>query len=282
MLWDIKSLYAGEKIMGLILVGCGKMGGAMLDGWLDQGVPKDSIRIVERSGDHAQSLRDTYDISVVDSMDDIEDGFPADVILLAVKPQMMDDAVEVAKRFVDRATYVSVAAGKTLSYYQEALGAEARIIRVMPNTPAAVRRGISVACANAAVSEEMKDHCTGLLAAIGEVAWIEDESLMDAVTAVSGSGPAYVFYMTECMTQAGIKAGLPQELATQLARATVAGAGELMRQTGTDAGQLRTNVTSPGGTTQAALEVLMAEDGIAPIFEKAINAAVQRGKELAG
>ncbi len=282
MLWKIESFYTGEYIMGLILVGCGKMGGAMLEGWLDQGVPKDSIRIVERSGEHAQSLRDTHDISVVDSLDDIEDGFPADVILLAVKPQMMDEAVLAAKPFADRATFVSVAAGKTISYYQQALGAEARIVRVMPNTPAAVRRGISVACANAKVSEPMKDHCTDLLKAIGEVAWIEDEALMDAVTAVSGSGPAYVFYMTECLTEAGLKAGLPQDLATQLARATVAGAGELMRQTGTDAGQLRTNVTSPGGTTQAALEVLMASDGIAPIFEKAINAAVQRSKELAG
>ncbi|NVK20033.1 MAG: pyrroline-5-carboxylate reductase [Methylocystaceae bacterium] len=268
--------------MGLILVGCGKMGGAMLEGWLDQGVPKDSIRIIERSGEHAQALRDTHDIIVADSLDDIEDGFPADVILLAVKPQMMDDAITKAVRFKDRATFVSVAAGKTISYYEQAIGTDARIIRVMPNTPAAVRRGISVACANDQVTDGMKDHCTKLLEAIGEVAWIDDEALMDPVTAVSGSGPAYVFYMTECLTQAGIKAGLPEKLATQLARATVAGAGELMRQSGTDADQLRINVTSPGGTTQAALEVLMAENGFAPMMDQAIYAAVQRSKELAG
>ncbi|SCA57133.1 NADP oxidoreductase, coenzyme F420-dependent [Candidatus Terasakiella magnetica] len=268
--------------MGLVLIGCGKMGGAMLEGWLDQGVPKDTIRIVEHSAEHAQALRDTHDVRVIDDIKDIEDGFPADIVVLAVKPQGMDDAAQSCQRFGNNTTFLSIAAGKTVSYFEGHLGENAAIIRVMPNTPAAVRRGISVAYANDKVSDEAKTICTDLLGAIGEVAWVEDEALMDPVTAVSGSGPAYVFYMTECLAQAGIKAGLSEELATQLARATIAGAGELMRQSGTDASQLRINVTSPGGTTQAALEVLMSEDGIAPAMDKAVDAATQRSKELAG
>lgn len=268
--------------MGLVLIGCGKMGGAMLEGWLERGMNKDDIRIVEHSEEHAQALRDTHGIKVVTAVEDIEDGFIPQTILLAVKPQGMDAAAQACARFVATSTFLSVAAGKTLSYFEGILGEAAAIIRVMPNTPAAVRRGISVACANDNVSEEAKARSTDLLEAIGEVAWIEDEALMDPVTAVSGSGPAYVFYMTECLTEAGVKAGLSEELATQLARATVAGAGELMRQSGTEAAQLRKNVTSPGGTTQAALEVLMGADGIAQPMEKAVHAAAQRSKELAG
>ena len=268
--------------MGLVLVGCGKMGGAMLEGWLDQGVPVNSIRIIEKSPEHAQSLRDTYDIHVDDSIAEIEEGFPADIIILAVKPQVMDEAAEACKRYAGRATFMSIAAGKTVSYFENMIGDQEAIIRVMPNTPAAVRRGISVAYANDHVAEDVKSYCSGLLEAIGDVAWVEDEALMDPVTAVSGSGPAYVFYMTECLTQAGIKAGLSEELATQLARATVSGAGELMRQSETDTSQLRINVTSPGGTTQAALEVLMGEKGIASTMDKAVAAATQRSKELAG
>ncbi len=267
--------------MGLILVGCGKMGGAMLEGWLEQGVPPESIRIVEQNAEHAQALRDTHDIVVVENPTDIEEGFPASVVILAVKPQVMEAALESCKSFVERSTFLSIAAGKTIAFFEQHLGNKARIIRVMPNTPAAVRRGISVACANVNVSGETKEYCTTLLEAIGEVCWVEDENLMDPVTAVSGSGPAYVFFMTECLTQAGIKAGLDAELATKLARATVSGAGELMRQSATDASQLRINVTSPGGTTQAALEVLMADNGWAPIMDKAIASATKRSKELA-
>jgi pyrroline-5-carboxylate reductase len=267
--------------MGIVLVGCGKMGGAMLEGWLEQGIAPDSVRIIEHSAQNAQALRARHDVVVYDDIAKIEDDFPADIILLAVKPQGMDVAAAGCKRFVERSTFLSVAAGKTLSYFQSILGEQAAIVRVMPNTPAAVRRGISVACANMNVSAATKTVCTTLLEAIGEVAWIEDEALMDPVTAVSGSGPAYVFYMTECLAQAGVKAGLPEELAMQLARATIAGAGELMRQTGVDAAVLRKNVTSPGGTTQAALEVLMGDAGIAQPMDRAIHAATQRSKELA-
>ncbi|WP_417832065.1 pyrroline-5-carboxylate reductase [Terasakiella sp.] len=268
--------------MGIVLVGCGKMGGAMLEGWLDQGIAADDIRIVEHSAENAQALRERHGVVVYDDIAKIEEDFSADIVLLAVKPQGMDAAAQACKRFGASTTFLSIAAGKTLSYFENILGQDAAIVRVMPNTPAAVRRGISVACANPHVSDAAKTECSTLLEAIGEVAWVDDEALMDPVTAVSGSGPAYVFYMTECLTQAGIQAGLSQDLATQLARATVAGAGELMRQSGIDAAQLRKNVTSPGGTTQAALEVLMGEEGIAQPMARAVDAATQRSKELAG
>jgi pyrroline-5-carboxylate reductase len=268
--------------MGLVLVGCGKMGGAMLEGWLDQGIDKTTIRIVEQSVDYGQALEARLGVRVVTSIEDIEETFKADIVLLAVKPQGMDQAAQSCKRFGTGTTFMSIAAGKTISYFENFFGADASIIRVMPNTPAAVRRGISVACANPNVSQMRKDECTSLLEAIGEVAWVQDEALMDPVTALSGSGPAYVFYMTECMARAGVASGLSEELALQLARATVAGAGELMRQSDLEVDVLRKNVTSPGGTTEAALNVLMDEKGLAPLMDKALAAATRRSKELAG
>jgi len=184
-------------------------------------------------------------------------------------------------RFADGAVFVSIAAGKTITNFEEMLGSDAAIIRIMPNTPAAIRRGISVACANASVSDAARDRVSCMLGAVGELAWIEDENLMDAVTAVSGSGPAYVFLLAECMAAAGIKAGLPEELAIALARATVSGSGELIRQSVETVGTLRQNVTSPGGTTEAALGVLMADDGLQKLMDTAIAAAAKRSEELA-
>lgn len=267
--------------MGLVLVGCGKMGGAMLEGWLDQGVDPQSIRIVEQSIEYGQALQDRLGVRVVNEVSQIEEGFECDVVVLAVKPQGMDQAAQSCQRFGLTPTYMSIAAGKPLSYFESFFGQAASIVRVMPNTPAAVRRGISVACANRALSPEAQKYCTFLLEAIGEVAWVDDENLMDAVTAVSGSGPAYVFYMTQCLAKAGVEAGLPLELAMKLARATVAGSGELMRQSDLDVAQLRKNVTSPGGTTEAALGILMKEDGLSPLFVRAVDAATQRSRELA-
>ena len=176
--------------------------------------------------------------------------------------------------------FLSIAAGTTIATFEAVLGAEAAVIRVMPNTPAAVGRGISVLCANARCSDRQRQVAGELLAAVGEVAWIEDEGLMDAVTAVSGSGPAYVFLLIECLAEAGVEAGLAPDLAEQLARATVAGAGELARLSEQPAAQLRRNVTSPGGTTQAALEVLMAADGLQGLLTRAVAAAKRRGREL--
>ncbi|TAN55992.1 MAG: pyrroline-5-carboxylate reductase, partial [Magnetospirillum sp.] len=175
-----------------------------------------------------------------------------------------------------------IAAGRTLAFFEALFGTGAAIVRAMPNTPAAVRRGITVCVARGATGAE-RALCQDLLEAVGEVAWVEDEGLMDAVTAVSGSGPAYVFLLAECLAQAGVRAGLPADLASRLARATVAGAGELLHQSPDEAGQLRHNVTSPGGTTAAALALLMDEaKGLGPMMDAAIAAATARSRELAG
>jgi pyrroline-5-carboxylate reductase len=178
--------------------------------------------------------------------------------------------------------FLSIAAGKTISYFEEKLGSNASIVRAMPNTPASVGRGITVYVPNNNVSCELVRLCGELLSAVGEAILIEDESLLDPVTAVSGSGPAYVFFLIEAMAAAGVKAGLPVGLALRLARATVSGAGELAHLSNEPASQLRINVTSPGGTTAAALEVLMGDGGIQPVVDKAVAAASKRSRELAG
>jgi pyrroline-5-carboxylate reductase len=187
------------------------------------------------------------------------------------------------KRFADAGSvFLSIAAGKTLKYFGAYLGVGAKVVRSMPNTPAAVRQGITVATAAKVVSEAEKNRCHQLLEAVGQVLWVDDEALLDPVTALSGSGPAYVFLLVEAMAAAGAKLGLSPDMAMQLARATVAGSGELLRQSAEPASQLRVNVTSPGGTTAEALKVLMADNGIQPIFDKALAEASRRSKELAG
>lgn len=251
----------------------------MLSGWLDRGMAPEDVCIVE-PGAAADGWRGR--VPVVAGPAEIPAGFAPEVVVLAVKPQVM---AEVAPRHAGHAgaVYLSIAAGKPLSFFQALLGAETPIVRAMPNTPAAIRRGTTVAVANAAVSQAQRDACHALLQAVGEVAWIEDEGLMDAVTAVSGSGPAYVFHLVEALAEAGREAGLPEALAMQLARGTVAGAGELLRVSDEDAATLRQNVTSPGGTTAAALEVLMADDdGLAQLMRRAVAAAARRSRELAG
>ena len=206
-----------------------------------------------------------------------------EIVVLAVKPQSMDGVLPDLKRFADTGSvFLSIAAGKTLKYFASHLGPGAKVVRAMPNTPAAVRQGITVATPSKAVSAAEKKRCHALLEAVGQVLWVEDEALMDPVTALSGSGPAYVFLLVEAMAAAGAKLGLSAEMAMQLARATVAGSGELLRQSSEPASQLRVNVTSPGGTTAEALKVLMAADGIQTVFDKALAAASRRSKELAG
>jgi pyrroline-5-carboxylate reductase len=265
----------------LLLVGCGKMGGALLDGWLAGGIVAADIVVVEPAAGGA--LSDPSPRFVAEAAA-IGSDFAPTVVVFAVKPQIMDQAAPHYARYAGAGTvFLSIAAGKTIAGFEAALGAGAAVVRAMPNTPAAIGRGISVACANAAVSADQRALCGELLSAVGEVAWVEDEALLDPVTALSGSGPAYVFLLTEAMAEAGVAAGLPEALAVQLARATVAGAGELMLRSGEDAGQLRINVTSPGGTTQAALDVLMAEpDGLAALMTRAVAAASKRSRELAG
>lgn len=259
----------------ILLVGCGKMGGALLQGWLDRGVAAADIMVVEPA---APSLP----VTVVTDSAAVPPDFAPNLVVLAVKPQVMAQVLPPYRRYAETATFLSIAAGKPLSFFQAVLGEQAAIVRAMPNTPAAVRRGITVACASPRVTAEAREACQALLEAVGEVAWIEDEHLMDAVTAVSGSGPAYVFLLAECLAKAGVAAGLPEALATQLARATVSGAGELLRQSSEPADVLRRNVTSPGGTTAAALDVLMAPSALQPLLTEAVAAATRRGRELAG
>lgn len=266
---------------GLLLVGCGKMGGALLDGWLDKGVPAEEITVVEpfEAASHPVNRADVIFTADVLSL---SPGITPEVIIFAVKPQSMDGVVLPYAEMADRGSIIlSIAAGRPIAFFEQHLGVGAAVIRAMPNTPAAVQRGITVLCANSNVSEAGRAQCEGLLAAVGEVGWIEDESLMDAVTAVSGSGPAYVFLLAECLAEAGEAAGLPTALADQLARVTISGSGELLRLSDNSSAQLRRNVTSPGGTTEAALKVLMADVGLAPLMKTAIEAAKRRSQELA-
>lgn len=252
----------------------------MLDGWLERGIPASALTVVEPSDGARRDLADRGAVVVAEAAALPGDYRPS-IVIFAVKPQVMADTVPAYRRFGD-AVFLSIAAGKPLAFFARHLGETAAVVRAMPNTPAAVRRGITVACASAAVTAAQRAACHDLLEAVGAVEWIADEALMDAVTAVSGSGPAYVFLLVEAMAAAGVKAGLPQDLAMRLARTTVSGAGELVRQSTEDAAVLRRNVTSPGGTTAAALDILMAPDGVTPLMERAVLAATRRSRELAG
>lgn len=267
---------APDPTRPIVLVGCGKMGAALLSGWRERRIAP-HFHVVEPA--LGPGFPDTTRHAGPESL-------PADLtpaaIVLAVKPQSLDAVLPPYRGFAARGVpFLSIAAGKTLAYFARQLGPGAAIVRSMPNTPAAIGRGIAVACASAAVDAASRDLADRLLGAVGEVAWVADEGLLDAVTAVSGSGPAYVFLLIECLAKAGIEAGLPEALALQLARATVAGSGELARQSPEPAATLRENVTSPGGTTRAALDVLMAPDGLEQLMTKAVAAATRRSRELA-
>ncbi len=263
------------KTRGILLVGAGKMGGALLAGWKRRRLAP--LAVVE-----PQPVKLPAGVKRYASAAALPKRYAPAAVVFAVKPQSLPDALPAYCRFADGKTvFLSIAAGKTLRFFARGLGDDAAVVRAMPNTPAAIGRGISVACANPHVAPAQRALCGKLLAAAGEVAWVDDEALLDPVTAVSGSGPAYVFLLIECLAAAGVAAGLPQDLAVTLARATVAGSGELARLSSEDAAQLRRNVTSPGGTTEAALKVLMAEDGMAGLMRRAIAAATARSRELA-
>ncbi len=264
----------------LLLVGAGKMGGALLTGWLDEGLNPGAVFIQDPapSGEVAALVKDK-NIHLNADVDALP-GLPA-VMVLAVKPQVLDAVLPALKTLIGDGTVIlSIAAGQTLAGMERHLGAEAAIVRSMPNTPAAIGRGITVACANAHVSKAQKEHCDALLRAAGSVAWTQDEAALDPVTAVSGSGPAYVFLLAECLEEAGIEAGLDPELARRLACETLSGAGELLRRSDLPAAELRKNVTSPGGTTAAALEILMGKDGLQQLMTRAVKAATKRSREL--
>jgi len=263
----------------LVLVGCGKMGTAMLRGWLAGGAIS-RFYVVEPEG-IALGLASTPEIEWHTTPDTLPLGLTPDAVVFAVKPQIIDAVLPPYRRWARPETlFVSIVAGKTLAGLGHYLG-PAAVIRTMPNTPAAIGRAITAACANPRVSQEQRRLCDQLLAAIGESTWVEDEALIDAVTAVSGSGPAYVFLLIEALAQAGEAEGLPPALALQLARSTVAGSGELARISAESPATLRENVTSPGGTTRAALDVLMAPDGLEPLIARAVAAAAARSRALA-
>lgn len=266
----------------LVLIGAGKMGTAMLQGWLEAGVRGDQVTIFDPAPPpETMAVIAQHSISHNPSLDSISD---IEAILVAVKPQMVDEVLPaMASLASGKPLVVSVVAGKTIAAFREHFGKDTPVIRTIPNTPAAVGRGITAVAASDGVSPDQSRLATALLASLGEVVTVPDEAMIDACTAISGSGPAYIFYMTECMTAAAMELGLPADIAEQLARATVAGAGELMRATGTPAGVLRENVTSPKGTTYAALQVLMADhDGMKQLMIRATAAAEKRSRELAG
>jgi pyrroline-5-carboxylate reductase len=264
----------------LALVGAGKMGSALMSGWLDHGLDPAAALVFDPSPTaEARALLDGAGIAVSERP---HSGRTAAAIVVAVKPQVIAEVLPNLRALLGPGTVaLSIAAGPTLANLEAGLG-PAAIVRSMPNTPAQVRRGITAAVANPRVDAAQKALVAALLEAVGEVVWVDDEAYIDAVTAVSGSGPAYVFLLAECLAEAGVAAGLPAELADRLARATVAGAGELLRHSDLAHHELRRNVTSPGGTTAAALEILMGEGGLGVLMTRAVAAAKKRSQELSG
>jgi pyrroline-5-carboxylate reductase len=263
----------------LVLAGAGKMGGALLRAWLDRGYDPRKISVIEpRPSPELVELAGAKGFAL---------GAPSrlpQVLVLAMKPQNLDEAAAGLAPFASRDTLVvSILAGKTIANVAARLPHAKAIVRTMPNLAAAVGRGMAVLAANAAATLDQRATAEALLAATGRVEWLAGEELIDAATAVSGSGPAYVFYLAEALASAGAAAGLPAEIAARLARATVEGAGELLFQClESTVAELRENVTSRGGTTAAALEVLMAQDGLTPLIERAVKAAKQRAAALSG
>ncbi|WP_341862241.1 pyrroline-5-carboxylate reductase [Gymnodinialimonas sp. 57CJ19] len=258
---------------GLVMLGCGKMGSAMLQGWLAEGLSAEAVHIIDPNP--SEWLQGTG----VSINGDLPES-PA-VLMIAVKPQMMQDALPQVARFGGGETLIlSVAAGTTIQVYEQAFGAGTRVVRSMPNTPAAVGKGITAIVGNSETTPDDLDMAEGMLLAIGQVVRLTNENQIDAVTGISGSGPAYIFYMIDTLAAAARAEGLPAEMAMQLAKATVAGAGALAEQAVETPEQLRINVTSPNGTTQAGLEVLMGEGGLAPLMRKTVAAATHRSREL--
>jgi pyrroline-5-carboxylate reductase len=272
---------AAASLQGkILLVGAGKMGGALLEGWLTHGLSPADVAVIDPSPppEMVTFLREQK----IERMPK-PGSFLPDAAVIAVKPQTADEVMpRIAAYLRPRTVVISIMAGRTLASIEKHLPAGSLVVRGMPNTPAAIGRGITVAVRNQHVCAATQLFASALLGAVGKVEWVEDEQLMDAVTAVSGSGPAYIFLLTETLAKAGVAEGLPAELAMTLARETVSGSGELLQRSQLDPAKLRENVTSPGGTTAAALEVLMGKDGLESLMKRAVAAAAKRGRDLAG
>lgn len=270
----------------ILILGCGKMGGAILSGWLENGWEKDKICVVEPF-DLTREQWKAQGVNAVKDLAHVPPKFVPDVVMLAIKPQTVADALPglsalLATRCLEQKPMViSILAGTSVATFEAALGADMPILRVMPNTPAAVGRGVSGLYANKVMHADQRALGEKLLRAVGDTVWIDDEDLMHAVTALSGSGPAYVFHMVEAMAAAGEQLGLTPDVAMTLARQTIVGSAELMRQSPEDAAQLRINVTSPGGTTAEALKVMMDESGgLTELMGRAMAANAARSREL--
>ncbi len=261
-----------------VLVGAGKMGGALLEGWLRLGLAAAQIAVIEPKPSPEIAALANRGVRLNPDARALTD---AAAIVIAVKPQIAAEALPAIAPMIGKSTVVvSIMAGRTLQSLATALPGSSAIVRAMPNLPASIGRGIAVAVPWR-TDDAQRALADRLLSATGKVAWVDDETLLDAVTAVSGSGPAYVFLLAEALTDAGAAAGLPRALAAQLARETVAGAGALLHDSPLEAAALRAAVTSPGGTTAAALDVLMGADGLAPLLKKAVAAAAARSRKLA-
>lgn len=279
-----------ETLPPLLLVGCGRMGSALLGGWLERGLAASVVVDPAPRLPPPLSTGAAAKVAVVAEAAGIPAAFSPAAVVFAVKPQQADAVLPHYARFTRSSVFLSIMAGRTIRGIGAGLGggtagaaaAGAAVVRAMPNTPAAIRAGTTVACAGPGVSPARKELCDKLLAAVGRVAWVENESLLDAVTAVSGSGPAYVFLLAELLERAAIEQGLPADLARLLARRTISGAGALLEADHEDAASLRKAVTSPGGTTERALAVLMDEQAWPQAVSRAITAATVRSRELAG
>jgi pyrroline-5-carboxylate reductase len=267
---------SGQTLPALLLVGGVRMGSALLAGWRDRGLSR--AIVIDPSTDAAKLA--APGVEVFDLPHAIPAGFTPEAVVFAVKPQSALAVLPSYARFAGRAVFISIMAGKTVHAIGQMLGVKAAIVRAMPNTPAAVRQGITVAVAGCHVSETQHRLADSLLAATGQIAWVGDESLLDPVTAISGGGPAYVFLLAELLEQAGLDQGLPPDLARDLARQTIIGSGALLAASTEDVAKLRIAVTSPGGTTERALAVLRADDAWPKLIPRAIEAATKRSQEL--
>lgn len=268
-------------MLQVVLVGCGKMGGALLESWMGQQTTRYDIHVVDTSGQEIKPNAGGNPVHVYARLDDVPAEIDPDIVLFAVKPSSMREvAAAYFLEFGLDPLYVSIAAGRKIPWYQVHMAPEARIIRAMPNTPALVGRGVSVMCAAAGVTAEDRQAAQALLEASGIVLWLDDESKMDAVTAISGSGPAYVFYFMECLIRVAMDHGLEEEMARHLVMHTLLGSSELAFLSHEPIDMLRRNVTSPGGTTEAALEYLMSPSGMLPLLQQAVEAAILRAGQL--
>jgi pyrroline-5-carboxylate reductase len=266
----------------LLLVGCGKMGGALLAGWIAHGLAPGDAYVVEPEAGLRTQARDRHGAAAFAEPHELPTDLGPQAIVFAVKPQAMAAVLPAYEQLAGSgAVVLSIAAGTAVARFEAAFGATTPIVRAMPNTPAAIGQGVTALFANRHVSDRQRELCAGLMAAVGQVLWIDDEEHMHAITAMSGGGPAYVFHLIEVMANAAIKNGLPAALAWPMARATVAGSAALAASSEQPVEELRRDVTSPRGTTEAALAVLMAADAMQSLFDRAVAAAAQRSRELA-